>query len=212
MTEPERFSSATDTDHQLRFFMSDSHLLVDETDFHDALVSEALPPEPLEDGEARLRVDHWALTANNVSYALEGQRLGYWHYFPGLQGRGRVPAWGFADVVESAHADLPIGQRIYGFVPMSTRFTVKAESKRDGFVDASPHRASLPAFYNRYSLVEKRPIEGRDPSRGPPTPLRHRVSARSLRAQLGALRRRAARPHLGVEQDRLGDGPPAPST
>ena len=36
----------------------------------------------LSDGEARLRVDRVGLSANNVTYAVLGQPVRYWQFFP----------------------------------------------------------------------------------------------------------------------------------
>src|SRR5688500_3006497 len=62
------------------------------------------PTAELEDGQARLRVDQFALTANNVTYAVFGEAMSYWQFFPAEGGWGRVPVWGFADV-EASHVE-----------------------------------------------------------------------------------------------------------
>ena len=41
----------------------------------------ALPP--LGDGEVRLRIESFSVTANNVTYAVVGDAFGYWKFFPG---------------------------------------------------------------------------------------------------------------------------------
>src|SRR4249920_1934332 len=71
------------------------------------------------DGEALLRVDTFALTANNVTYAVLGDFLQYWKFFPGSEeGWGRVPVWGFADVVASRAEGVEEGARLWGYLPM----------------------------------------------------------------------------------------------
>ncbi len=57
----------------------------------------------LHDGQIRLRIDRFAVTANNVSYAGAGDLLGYWDFFPSSDPStwGRVPAVGYAEIVES---------------------------------------------------------------------------------------------------------------
>lgn len=113
-----------------------------------AAASECAEPD---DGQALLRVDKFAVTANNVTYAVLGQALDYWAFFPVDEPWGIVPAWGFADVVRSRTAMLDEGSRVYGFVPMSTHLTVTPHRPRaQGFVDASPHRAALAGAYNWY--------------------------------------------------------------
>ena len=36
----------------------------------------------LAEGEILVAIDRFALTANNVSYALSGDMIGYWKFFP----------------------------------------------------------------------------------------------------------------------------------
>ena len=53
---------------------------------------------PLEDGQIRVAIDKMGLTANNVSYAVSGDMIGYWKYFPADGGWGKVPGWAMGDV------------------------------------------------------------------------------------------------------------------
>ncbi|MEM7135677.1 MAG: DUF2855 family protein [Myxococcota bacterium] len=39
------------------------------------------------------RVDRYALTANNISYATAGDMIGYWRFFPAEEGWGRLPCF-----------------------------------------------------------------------------------------------------------------------
>jgi len=107
------------------------------------------------DGQARLRVDRFALTANNVTYAAFGDAMRYWDFFPASDaGWGRVPVWGFADVVASNAAGLDVGERIYGYFPMGSGLVVTPDRLTPaGFVDAAAHRAALPPVYNQYQRV-----------------------------------------------------------
>jgi hypothetical protein len=111
-----------------------------------------VPPRELTDGEARLGIDVFALTANNITYAAFGDAMRYWDFFPAAgEGKGRLPVWGFAEVSESRCPDLPVGERIYGYFPAASELIVSpAKVSRAGFVDASDHRAHLPPAYNRY--------------------------------------------------------------
>ncbi|WP_254796906.1 DUF2855 family protein [Sulfitobacter albidus] len=104
-------------------------------------------------GQARLRLDNFALTANNVTYAASGFAIGYWQFFPtGEDGQGLVPVWGTAEVVESDSDALATGTRLYGFYPMAEELVITPQADgHGGFVDAAPHRAELPAVYNRYT-------------------------------------------------------------
>ena len=79
------------------------------------------PDAPLVDGQVRVRVDTFALTANNITYAALGDMLNYWSFFPsGEEGWGIVPVWGFGTVMESTHPDVAVGERLYGYWPMAT--------------------------------------------------------------------------------------------
>lgn len=106
-------------------------------------------------GQALLRVDRFALTSNNVTYAAFGDAMRYWDFFPGsAEGWGRVPVWGFADVAASDVDGLAEGDRVYGYFPMGTHLVATPERlTANGFVDASAHRAALPPVYNQYQLV-----------------------------------------------------------
>ncbi len=124
----------------------------------DALAETRLddgPTAPLADGEARLRVDAFSLTANNITYAVFGEPMGYWSFFPAPEGWGRIPVWGFADVVESSVPGLEEGARVYGYLPMSQELVV-APTRVDerGFVDGAPHRGAMAATYNHYVRVD----------------------------------------------------------
>jgi len=110
----------------------------------------AAPSEPGA-GEAELRVDIAALTANTVTYAVHGQSLRYWDFYPAEHGWGRVPAWGFATVTRSRAPGLAEGERIYGFLTFADRLTLRLEpSGATGLSETSTHRAALPGAYNRY--------------------------------------------------------------
>lgn len=114
---------------------------------------EALPePAPAAPGEALLAIRRFALTSNNVTYAVYGEAMKYWEFFPaGAEGWGQMPVWGFADVVSSGVDGLQPGERIYGFLPPATHLRVRPERlQAGGFVDGAPHRAALPAVYNQY--------------------------------------------------------------
>ncbi|HET6564980.1 MAG TPA: DUF2855 family protein, partial [Xanthomonadales bacterium] len=112
----------------------------------------------LNEGEVLCQVDRFALTANNVTYGVVGERIGYWKFFPADEGWGVIPVWGFADVIESQHPDIPVGERLYGYWPMGTHVVLKPEAvKPERLVDGSAHRAALPPVYNSYSRTAGEP-------------------------------------------------------
>ena len=129
---------------------------VNRADIHESRVVDEDPPE-LAPGQALLRVDRFALTTNNVTYAVMGDALKYWDFFPSSDPDvwGRIPVWGFADIIASANDDVAAGARLYGYLPTSTHLVVtpgRVDSR--GFVDTTPHRASLPGAYNGYRRVD----------------------------------------------------------
>lgn len=107
------------------------------------------------DGELIVRVDEFALTSNNITYARLGETADYWRYFPSDDPQwGRIPAWGNATVIESNHANIGVGDRYYGFVPMSSRFLMRPDRVGPaGFVDTSEHRNPLSRVYNAYRPI-----------------------------------------------------------
>ena len=120
----------------------------------------ALPdPGPLADGQARFAVEHFALTANNVTYAVHGEDFAYWRFFPAPEGPkeslGIVPVWGFAHVVDAGDIEgLVVGDRVYGYWPLASHAVLEpAKVTRRGFVDAAAHRQHLASIYNSYQLT-----------------------------------------------------------
>ena len=111
-------------------------------------------PRELAEGEAELLVERFALTANNITYGVFGDQLGYWRLFPAPGDWGRIPAWGYSRVAVSRAPELDEGRRVFGLVPMGTSFTVLPSMHRTGFADTAPHRADLSPVYNQYSSVE----------------------------------------------------------
>src|SRR3954454_13293345 len=124
--------------------------LVKRDDLRESRIAGSETPE-LEPGQALLRVDTFGLTANNVTYAVMGEAMSYWNFFPAEDGWGRVPMWGFAEVERSEADGVEAGTRLYGYLPPSSHLVV-APTEVDGrvFVDGSPHRAALPSAYHRY--------------------------------------------------------------
>jgi len=124
--------------------------LVKRNDLRDCLLAESAAPQ-IEAGQALLRVDSFGLTANNVTYAVMGEAMSYWEFFPAEDGWGRVPMWGFAEVEQSEVAGVEVGTRVFGYLPPSSHLlVVPADADKSGFVDSAPHRAELPSAYHRY--------------------------------------------------------------
>lgn len=146
--------------------MTKQHLITKanlrETQWRDA------PKQDLNEGEVRLSINSFALTANNVSYArFGGPPMSYWNFFPaGTDSMGRVPVWGFADVAESRAEGVATGKRVYGYFPISEELVVTpVKTSERGFFDGSAHRQSLSPIYNFYSFTDTDPayVEGTEP-------------------------------------------------
>jgi hypothetical protein len=106
-----------------------------------------------------LRVDRVGLTTNNTTYAVLGDRLRYWEFFPAPEGLGIVPLWGFATVVDSRVPGVEVGTEVYGYLPSASHLVVRPDRVDDrGFRDAAPHRATLPPAYNAYAATATDPL------------------------------------------------------
>ena len=141
-----------------------NQLVVKRADLSDArIVSLAMPDTPAP-GTCILRVDQFALTANNITYAVAPEAMGYWNFFPvDEEGFGRVPVWGFAEVIASAVEDIAVGTRLYGYLPMATHLTVEPGAvKSGGFADAAAHRQPMSPIYNAYLNVAADPTYSPD--------------------------------------------------
>ena len=118
----------------------------------------AAPLMPLGDGEVRLKIESFSVTANNVTYAVVGDAFGYWNFFPGEGEWGVVPMWGHAMVTESRHPDIAVGERLYGYLPMAESLDVLPDKvSPSGFTDAAAHRQPMSPIYNQYSRLAADP-------------------------------------------------------
>ena len=95
------------------------------------------PPGRLRPGQARLRAHQFALTSNNITYAVFGDMMNYWDFFPANSATdeivwGRVPGWGCGDIVESTVGDLAEDTRVHGYLPMSDELIIEPGRFDDG--------------------------------------------------------------------------------
>ena len=117
----------------------------------------------LPEGALLTKVDRFAFTANNITYAVLGDELKYWELFPAPDGFGNIPVWGFGEVIASQHPGIAIGERLFGYFPMATHLMIEAAdvSKRS-LRDAAAHRQNVAPVYNAYARVSGDPaFEGR---------------------------------------------------
>ncbi|WP_265530169.1 DUF2855 family protein [Sphingomicrobium marinum] len=122
-------------------------------DHHVAQVSEGA----LADGDIRVVIERFAFTANNMTYGVAGDMLGYWKFFPvERRGWGMIPVWAIARIVESRCNLLNTGERLYGYFPPAQRCDLTPGKISDsGFSDMAEHRQDLPPLYNRYTRLGK---------------------------------------------------------
>jgi hypothetical protein len=135
-----------------------SEFLVKRDNLRECRIVDSDMPE-LAPGQALLRVESFGVTANNITYAVMGEIMSYWDFFPTAEGWGRVPMWGFAEVERSEAGGVEPGVRVYGYLPPSSHLLVTpAEVGPHGFLDSSPHRASLPSAYQSYTVTNTDPF------------------------------------------------------
>ena len=110
------------TDSNVRFEVS-------RTDYAKTRIVET-PGSALGEGQVRFAVERFALTANTTTYALVGDMLGYWDFFPTDAGWGRVPAIGWGRIVDSTHPDVSAGGLYFGWFPMSRTIDMTVSGSR----------------------------------------------------------------------------------
>ena len=139
-----------------RVLMNTVNFLVQKDKIQQTQLRE-VPDAPLADGHVRIRIDKFALTSNNITYAAFGDAMNYWQFFPVAAvaeagaAMGQIPVWGFGDVTQSSHPGVAVGERLYGYYPMASSVVLKPDRLTpSSFYDAAPHRAELHAVYNQY--------------------------------------------------------------
>jgi hypothetical protein len=140
--------------------------LVRRDDLHETKFAAADDPNAIElgPGQILVAIDRFGFSANNITYATLGDAMRYWNFFPGPQGWGRVPVWGFSDVVRSNNDTVSESERIFGYFPMSTHLVLEPGNiTTTSFEDRASHRADLPSVYQRYGRVSLDPKH--DPER-----------------------------------------------
>ncbi len=135
---------------------SDTVLEVDRGDVRTTRLVE-VDLAPLQPGEVRAVVERFAVTANTVTYAVAGEMLGYWDFHPTELPWGRVPAMGWARVVESANPAVEPGGRYFGWFPMAGHVTALVAPTASGLRDDGLHRQSHAAVYRAWTDTRSDP-------------------------------------------------------
>ena len=131
--------------------MSTTTFFVRKSDLASTRLKTADAP-PLVDGQVRVRVECFALTSNNITYAAFGDAMNYWQFFPtDEEGWGTIPVWGFGSVLQSLHPGVAVSERLYGYFPMGSEVVLTPmRLSTSGFYDGAPHRSELHPVYNQY--------------------------------------------------------------
>jgi hypothetical protein len=136
--------------------MNSTDFIVARHDLRDCKFIETKLPDAdaLADETLLVKVDRFAFTANNITYAVLGDMLKYWQLFPAPEGFGIVPVWGFGEVIASRHKSIQIGERLFGYFPMATHLVIQAADVSERRLrDAAPHRQEVSPVYNAYTRV-----------------------------------------------------------
>lgn len=113
-------------------------------------------------GQIKVKIDAFSFTANNITYWAMGDKMSYWQFFPASDNAssdwGIIPAWGFADVVESKCNELAIGERLFGYFPTAESLVMQPSKVAAGMlIEGASHRQKLPSVYNMYRRVHAEP-------------------------------------------------------
>jgi hypothetical protein len=126
------------------------------------IVTTTLSESDIGAGEVLVKIDRFAFTANNITYAVVGDQFGYWQFFPPTDNDnkewGILPVWGFANVIASNVDDVPVGERLFGYFPPATYLKMKPTAvNKLRWIDGAEHRTPLPSGYNAYRRVLAEP-------------------------------------------------------
>jgi hypothetical protein len=134
--------------------MQATDFIVAKQDLQQCKVVETRLPDALPEEALLVKVDRFAFTANNITYAATGDTLKYWQLFPAPKDFGNIPVWGFGDVVASKHPAVSEGERLFGYFPMATHLVIEAgDVSKRGLRDAAAHRQGVAPVYNAYARV-----------------------------------------------------------
>ena len=134
--------------------MQATDFVVAKNDFQQCKVIATQLPDALPAETLLVKIDRFAFTANNITYAMLGDQLKYWQLFPAPMDFGNIPVWGFGDVVASTHPLVAEGERLFGYFPMATHLVIEAgDVTKRGLRDAAAHRQGVSPVYNAYARI-----------------------------------------------------------
>ncbi|KAH8660105.1 hypothetical protein BX600DRAFT_467246 [Xylariales sp. PMI_506] len=118
---------------------------------------------PLTPGTIRIRSRILSISTNTFTYARLGHLVGWWGVWPFPAGLpepysnastyGRISSWGYAEVVESHADDVPVGTKLFGYMPIGSypeTLQVEVDSETGQLLEVGDYRKHLLNMYNRY--------------------------------------------------------------
>jgi hypothetical protein len=105
-----------------------------------------------QDGELLVQIDKFGMTTNNITYVALGKSYQYFDFFP-CQDRlkAKLNVWGVATVVQSKHAQISVGEKIYGYFPAAQYYCLKPSVvKSTHFFVSRPHLPADRLVYHQY--------------------------------------------------------------
>jgi len=105
-------------------------------------------------GSVILKLIIFGLSTNNITYAVKGNEMGYWNFFPIDDQHSQLPVWGYGQVISSKHDNFNVGDKYYGYFPMASHIVVQPDNITPfGFVDSNPMRKGMHPIYDYYTDV-----------------------------------------------------------
>jgi hypothetical protein len=132
-------------------------IVVGRNDLADVRV---VPASPVAVGpdQVHVSIESYALTANNITYGVAGETMKYWSFYPAAAGMGRIPVWGFGKVAQSSRPEVAVGERLYGYWPMSSDVLLTiGRTTPAALTETSANRSELASVYNNYVRVAADP-------------------------------------------------------
>ncbi|KAF4468110.1 hypothetical protein FALBO_5010 [Fusarium albosuccineum] len=138
--------------------------ILDKSDYtKQYLISLETEPSVLSAGCISIQSRILSITTNNFTYARLGHLMGWWSVwkipetvpdpYNDTTRFGRISSWGYAEVLESNHDEVPVGTKLYGYMPIgdgTEDLEVAVDAETGHLWDVSKSRQHLLSIYNQY--------------------------------------------------------------
>ncbi|KAI9339378.1 hypothetical protein BDR26DRAFT_837849 [Obelidium mucronatum] len=136
-------------------------LEIDVCDFKSVGVTTLDVLPPLAVNSIRVKIEKFAISANNITYVALGKSMHYNEFFPTRTPNQTctLPVWGVATVTASTHHLVQPGVRIYGYFPAASLYDFEPSIVTKTTIKVS--RSHLPpdrAAYNAYEICTTDPL------------------------------------------------------